>query len=84
MSTITVSQRELKLGTKSDIVRCLEDAPEKENDITPSVDVVMLDGPVMLCVLKPAASGTLREYACPGCVPSTSYPMWNINWVTYT
>ena len=60
----------LKLGPKSDIVRCLEDAPEKQNDITPSVDVVMLDGPAMLCVLKPAASGTLREYACPGCVPT--------------
>ena len=60
----------LKLGTKSDIVRCLEDAPEKQDDITPSVDVVMLDGPAMLCVLKPAASGTLREYACPGCVPT--------------
>ena len=60
----------LKLGTKSDIVRCLEDAPEKQDDIIPSVDVVMLDGPVMLCVLKPTASGTLREYACPGCVPT--------------
>ena len=55
----------LKLGTKSDIVRCLEDAPEKQDDITPSVDVVMLDGPAMVCVLKPAVSGTLREYACP-------------------
>ena len=55
----------LKLGTTSDIVRCLEDAAEKQDDIAPSIDVVMLDGPVMLCVLKPAASGTLREYACP-------------------
>ena len=54
----------LKLGTKSDSVRCVEDAPEKQDDITPSVDVVML------WVLKPAASGTLREYACPGCVPT--------------
>ena len=26
---------------------CLEDAPEKQDDITPSVDVVMLDGPAM-------------------------------------
>ena len=44
--------------------RKLFDAPEKQDDITQSVDVVMLDGPTMLCVLKPAASGTLREYAC--------------------
>ena len=60
----------LKLGTKSDSVRCVEDAPEKQDDITPSVDVVMLDRPAMLWVLKPAASGTLSEYACPGCVPT--------------
>ena len=60
----------LKLGTELDIIRCIEDGREKQDDITPSVDVVMLDGPAMLCVLKPAASGTLREYACPGCVPT--------------
>ena len=62
----------LKLSTKSDIdiVRCLQDATENQDDITPNVDVAMVDGPAMLCVLKPAASGTLREYACPGCVPT--------------
>ena len=60
----------LTLGIKSDIVRCIKDASEKQDDITPGVDVVMLDGPAMLCVLKPAAAGTLREYACPGCVPT--------------
>ena len=27
----------LKLGTKSDIVRCIEDASEKQDDISPSV-----------------------------------------------
>ena len=60
----------LTLGIKSDIVRFLEDASEKQDDITPSVDVVMLDGPAMLCMLQPAAAATLREYACPGCVPT--------------
>ena len=30
---------------KLEIVRYLEDAQEKQDDITPSVDVVMLDGP---------------------------------------
>ena len=63
-----------KLGTKSHIVRCLEDVPEKQDDITPSVDVVMLDEPAMLCVLKPAYSGILGEYACPGCVPTLCGP----------
>ena len=65
-----LARGKLKLGTKSDIVRCLEDAPAKQDDITPSVDVVMLDGPAVLCVLKPVASGTLRECACPGCAPT--------------
>ena len=68
----------LKLGTKSGIVRCLEDASEQQDDITPSVDVVMLDGPAMLCVLKHAAAGTLHEYACQGCVPTLC---GTINWV---
>ena len=68
--TSLTARGKLKLGTKSEIVRCLEDAPEKQDHITPSVDVVMLDGPAMLCVLKPATSGTLREYACTGCVPT--------------
>ena len=54
------SRVKLKLGTKSDIVRCLEDAPEKQDDITPSVDDVILDGPAMLCVLRAAGSGILR------------------------
>ena len=49
----------LKLGTKSGNVRCLENAPEKQDDITPSVDVVMLDRPAMLCVLKPGCVSTL-------------------------
>ena len=49
----------LKLGTKSDIVRCLEDAPEEQDDT--SVYVVVLDGLPILYVLKPAAAGTLCE-----------------------
>ena len=68
--TSLTARGKLKLGTKSEIVRCLEDAPEKQDHITPSTDVVMLDGPAMLCVLTPATSGTLREYACPGCIPT--------------
>ena len=59
----------LRLGTKSDIVRCLGEALEKQDDITLIVDVVMLDGLAMLCVRKPAAAGTLREYGS-GCVPT--------------
>ena len=49
----------LKLGTKSDIVRCLEDAPEEQDDT--GVDVVVLDGLAILYVLKAAATGTFCE-----------------------
>ena len=49
----------LKLGTKSDIVRCLEDAPEEQDDT--SVDVVVLDGLAILYVLNPAVAGTFCE-----------------------
>ena len=52
-----------KLGTKSDIVRFLEDAIEEQDDITPSVEVVVLDGPAIVHMLKPAAASTFREYA---------------------
>ena len=53
----------LILGTKSDIVRCLEDAIEEHDDITPSVEVVVLDGHAIVLMLKPAAARTFREYA---------------------
>ena len=50
----------LKLGTKSDIVRCLEDAPEVQDDT--SVDGVVLDGLAILYVLKPAAARTFANH----------------------
>ena len=59
----------LKLGTKSDIVRCLEDAIEEQDDITTSVEVVVLDGPAIVHMLKRAAARTFRGI-WPGCVPS--------------
>ena len=49
----------LKLGTKSDIVRCIEDAPEEQDDT--SVDVVVLDVLPILYELKPAVAGTFCE-----------------------
>ena len=49
----------LKLGTKSDIVRCLENAPEEQGDTM--VDAVVSDGLAILYVLKPAATETFCE-----------------------
>ena len=53
----------LKLDTKSDIVRCLEYAIEEQDDITPSVEVVVLDGHAIVRMLKPASAIHFREYA---------------------
>ena len=52
-----------KLGIDSDIVRCIEDVTEEQDDTTPIVDAVVLDGPAIVCVLKHAATGTFHEYA---------------------
>ena len=58
----------LKLGTKSDIVRCLENAPDEQGDTM--VDVVLLDGLAILYVLKAAATGTF----CESCVLDVFLP----------
>ena len=47
-------------GTKSDIVRCLEDAAEEQDDTSVDV-VVVLDGLAILYMLKPASAGTFCE-----------------------
>ena len=53
-------RRKLILGSKSDIVRCLEDAIEEQDDITSSVEFAVLDGPATVHMLKPAAARTFR------------------------
>ena len=63
----------LKLGIKSDIVRCLEDVIEEQDDTTPSVEVVVLDGPAIVHMLKPAAARTFREYAQDVFLPYVSW-----------
>ena len=42
----------LKRSTTSDIVRCLEEAIEEQDDITTSVEVVVLDGPAIVHMMK--------------------------------
>ena len=59
----------LNLGTKSDIVRCLEGAIEEQDDITTSVEVVVF-GPAIVHILKPAAARTFRQYAQDVFLPS--------------
>ena len=66
----------LRIGTKSDIVSCLEQlisAPEDFGtdgqshpllaDDTPIVDAVILDGAAIVNMLKPADARTFSDYA---------------------
>jgi hypothetical protein len=65
----------LRLGTKSDIVSCLEDLiPSSTNDVipdvqsssspgVPAVDAVILDGAVIVNMLKPGTARTFSDYA---------------------
>lgn len=52
----------LHLGAKSDLLACLEDLSEPQSE-APSVTSVVLDGAVIVQMLKPGAAKTFRDYA---------------------
>lgn len=55
----------LRLGTKSDLLPCLEDLIPPSDDAdssVPDADMVSLDGAAIVNVLKPAKSETFTEY----------------------
>ena len=58
----------LKLGTKSDIVRCLEDAPEEQDDT--SVDVVGVRRTSHLVHAETCSRWNFLRIICPLCVPT--------------
>ena len=66
-----------------DIVRCLEDAIEEQDDITPSVEVVVLVGPAVVHMLKPAAARTFREYAQDVFLPYVEHQLDKAHRVDY-
>ena len=52
----------LRLGTKSDLVRCLEDLVASQEDATnPNVQVIILDGSVIVNMLRPASAKTFSD-----------------------
>ena len=53
---------DLRLGTKADIAACLEEFGESVRD-RPAVDVLVLDGAAIVCMLKPTGSMTFKQYA---------------------
>ena len=53
---------DLRSGTKADIAACLEEFSESVADC-PEVDVMVLDGAAIICMLKPTGSMTSKQYA---------------------
>ena len=54
---------ELRQGTKSDFVHCLEkNLPPTTSDNTPNMTAVLLDGAVIVNMLKPGAAKTFHDY----------------------
>ena len=53
------------MGTKSDIVRCLEDTikDHDDSDSSPVADVIILDGPAIVNMLRPGSAKTFADYA---------------------
>ncbi len=53
----------LRLGTKSDIVSCLENLIDIDEVSNPKVDAVILDGAAIVHMLRPGTADTFSEYA---------------------
>ena len=52
----------LHLGTKSDMLKCLEDLHEPQSE-APTVTNIVIDGAALVQMLKPGAARTFEEYA---------------------
>jgi len=53
----------LYLGTKSDLLACLDDLHEAQPE-APATSSLVLDGAAIVQMLKPASAKTFNEYAC--------------------
>ena len=78
----------LRLGTKSDIINCLEKlVPTTDDDLfdvqapstdKPTVDVVILDGAAIVNMLKPGTARTFSDYASEVFLPHVMKQLQNV------
>ena len=52
----------IRQGQKSDLVKCMERLVEKKID-APQVEATIIDGAVIVQILKPGMAATFKEYA---------------------
>ena len=77
----------LQLGTKSDILTCLEDLSPYQTKTTGTTCMV-LDGAAIIQMMKPAAAKTFDEYAQEVFMPYVSFQLRSVSrvdlvWDTY-
>ena len=64
------SQGKLRMGTKSDLLPCLEAlGTNVPHDFSPEVSVKLLDGAAIVNMIKPTATQTFKDYAEKTFVP---------------
>ena len=77
----------LQLGTKSDILSCLEELSPSQNK-TPGATCIVLDGAAIIQMMKPAAAKTFDEYGEQVFIPYISSQLHSVSrvdvvWDTY-
>ena len=77
----------LHLGTKSDMLECLEGLSEAQSE-APKVTNVVIDGAVLVQMLKPGAAETFEEYAHQVFIPYISEQFQHVSrldlvWTSY-
>ena len=55
--------RELRSGTKADLLECFQDTYPTPTDSIPDVDAILLDGAAVMNILKPGSAETFKEYS---------------------
>ncbi len=68
----------LRQGTKADILSCLENCTELTSS-QPNIDVIILDGAVVVNFLKPVAVRTFENYAVKVFLPYINAKLWQVS-----
>ncbi|KAJ8351860.1 hypothetical protein SKAU_G00233360 [Synaphobranchus kaupii] len=83
----TSMKRRLRLGTKSDLLTCLEDLSPAQTK-APDATCVILDGAAIIQMMKPAGANTFDEYTQQVFIPYISSQLRSVSrvdliWDTY-
>ena len=70
----------LRMGTKSDLVGCLEDLVAFQRSVThPTVEVTILDGSVVVNMLRPGSAKTFADYATHVFLPYITFQLQHVS-----